>query len=114
VLHLQLSVLPSSDEETIILTASTAASKGVEGFSVYSATKAAIRSFSRTWTDLKQRKIRANTISPGPIDPSFLASDDSSYATGTFYCSSMDGTNLTDPDLVFQQPFKAADDSTVF
>ncbi|MFY9796119.1 MAG: SDR family oxidoreductase [Candidatus Nitrosopolaris sp.] len=41
----------------------------VEGLSVYSATKAAIRSFSRTWTvDLKQRKIRVNTISPGPID----------------------------------------------
>ena len=45
------------------------ASKGVEGLSVYSATKAAIRSFARTWTaDLKQRKIRVNTISPGPID----------------------------------------------
>jgi NAD(P)-dependent dehydrogenase (short-subunit alcohol dehydrogenase family) len=54
---------------SIILSASTAASKGVEGFSVYSATKAAIRSFARTWTvDLKQRKIRVNAISPGPID----------------------------------------------
>jgi NAD(P)-dependent dehydrogenase (short-subunit alcohol dehydrogenase family) len=54
---------------SIILTASTAASKGVEGFSVYNATKAAIRSFARTWTvDLKQRKIRVNAISPGPID----------------------------------------------
>jgi NAD(P)-dependent dehydrogenase (short-subunit alcohol dehydrogenase family) len=57
------------DGGSIILTASTAASKGVEGFSVYSATKAAIRSFSRSWTvDLKQRKIRVNAISPGPID----------------------------------------------
>jgi NAD(P)-dependent dehydrogenase (short-subunit alcohol dehydrogenase family) len=37
--------------------------------SVYSATKAAIRSFARTWTvDLKYRKIRVNAISPGPID----------------------------------------------
>ena len=54
---------------SIILTGSTAASKGGEGFSVYSATKAAIRSFARTWTvDLKQRKIRVNAISPGPID----------------------------------------------
>jgi NAD(P)-dependent dehydrogenase (short-subunit alcohol dehydrogenase family) len=57
------------DGGSVILTASTAASKGIEGFSVYSATKAAIRSFARSWTvDLKQRKIRVNAISPGPID----------------------------------------------
>jgi NAD(P)-dependent dehydrogenase (short-subunit alcohol dehydrogenase family) len=43
--------------------------KGLEAFSVYSATKAAIRSFARTWTtDLKARKIRVNAVSPGPID----------------------------------------------
>jgi len=56
---------------TIIGCSNTAASasKGLEGFSVYSGTKAAIRSFARTWTvDLKQRKIRVNTISPSPID----------------------------------------------
>ncbi|MFY9796157.1 MAG: SDR family oxidoreductase, partial [Candidatus Nitrosopolaris sp.] len=53
------------DGGSIILTASTAASKGTEAFSVYSATKAAIRSFARTWTvDLKQRRIRVNAISP--------------------------------------------------
>jgi NAD(P)-dependent dehydrogenase (short-subunit alcohol dehydrogenase family) len=110
------------DGGSIILNASVAASKGIEAISVYSATKAAIRSFARTWTaDLKQRKIRVNTISPGRIDTpifngvlneeqinqfnativanvplgrignpdevakaaSFLASDDSSYITGT-------------------------------
>jgi NAD(P)-dependent dehydrogenase (short-subunit alcohol dehydrogenase family) len=54
---------------SIILNASIAASKGVEASSVYNATKAAIRSFARTWTvELKQRKIRVNAISPGPID----------------------------------------------
>ena len=54
---------------SIILNASIAASKGVGGFSVYNATKAAVRSFARTWTvDLKQRRIRVNAISPGPID----------------------------------------------
>jgi NAD(P)-dependent dehydrogenase (short-subunit alcohol dehydrogenase family) len=54
---------------SIILTASTGASKGVEASSVYNATKAAIRSFARTRTvELKQRKIRVNAISPGPID----------------------------------------------
>jgi NAD(P)-dependent dehydrogenase (short-subunit alcohol dehydrogenase family) len=54
---------------SIILNASTAGSKGVQGFGVYSATTAAIRSFARSWTtDLKQRKIRVNAISPGRID----------------------------------------------
>jgi NAD(P)-dependent dehydrogenase (short-subunit alcohol dehydrogenase family) len=62
-----LPLLP--DGASIILMASTVASKGVENFSVYSATKAAIRSFARTWTaDLKARKIRVNAISPGPIE----------------------------------------------
>jgi NAD(P)-dependent dehydrogenase (short-subunit alcohol dehydrogenase family) len=57
------------DGGSIILTASTASSKGIEALSVYSATKAAVRSFARTWTiDLKARKIRVNAISPGPID----------------------------------------------
>jgi NAD(P)-dependent dehydrogenase (short-subunit alcohol dehydrogenase family) len=58
---------------SIILNASIAASKGVEASSVYSATKAAIRSFARTWTaELKHRKIRVNTISPGMIDTPIL------------------------------------------
>jgi NAD(P)-dependent dehydrogenase (short-subunit alcohol dehydrogenase family) len=57
------------DGGSIILNASIAASKGVEASSVYNATKAAIRSFARTWTvELKQRKIRVNAISPGMID----------------------------------------------
>ena len=57
------------DGGSIILNASIAASKGMEALSVYSATKAAVRSFARTWTvDLKARKIRVNAISPGPID----------------------------------------------
>ncbi|PYM59497.1 MAG: oxidoreductase, partial [Candidatus Rokuibacteriota bacterium] len=57
------------DGGSIILNASIVASKGMEAFSVYSATKAAVRSFARTWTvDLKSRGIRVNAISPGPID----------------------------------------------
>jgi NAD(P)-dependent dehydrogenase (short-subunit alcohol dehydrogenase family) len=57
------------DGASIILNASVAANKGMEGMSVYSATKAAVRSFARTWTsDLKGRKIRVNSLSPGPID----------------------------------------------
>jgi len=58
-----------ADGGSIILNASVAASSGVAGFSVYSASKAAVRSFARCWTsDLKQRKIRVNAISPGPIE----------------------------------------------
>lgn len=57
------------DGSSIILNASIAASKGIEAFSVYNASKAAVRSFARTWTvDLRHRKIRVNAISPGPID----------------------------------------------
>jgi len=57
------------DGGSIILNASIAGTKGMGALSVYSATKAAVRSFARTWTtDLKQRKIRVNAISPGPID----------------------------------------------
>jgi NAD(P)-dependent dehydrogenase (short-subunit alcohol dehydrogenase family) len=109
-----------SDGASIILNASTAASKApAPEWSVYSATKAAVRSFARTWTtDLKHRRIRVNAVSPGytstppwhsaegadqlmkNISTSvplgrfgtpdeiakavvFLASDDSSYITGT-------------------------------
>jgi NAD(P)-dependent dehydrogenase (short-subunit alcohol dehydrogenase family) len=57
------------DGASIILNASVVASKGLGANSVYSATKAAVRSFARTWTtDLKARRIRVNAVSPGPID----------------------------------------------
>jgi len=57
------------DGGSIILNASIVSIKGMPAFSVYSATKAAVRSFARSWTtDLKERKIRVNVISPGPIE----------------------------------------------
>ena len=57
------------DGSSIVLSASMAGSKGMPGFGVYAASKAAVRSFARSWTvDLKARKIRVNAISPGPID----------------------------------------------
>ncbi len=56
------------DGGSIMLNASIAGSKGFPMFSTYNATKAALRSFARTWTvELKDRKIRVNAISPGPI-----------------------------------------------
>ena len=63
------------DGGSIILTASVGGSKGFEGLSVYNATKAAVRSFARSWTlDLKHRKIRVNAISPGPIATPMVSS----------------------------------------
>jgi NAD(P)-dependent dehydrogenase (short-subunit alcohol dehydrogenase family) len=57
------------DGGSIILNASIVASKGFARWSVYSATKAAVRSFARSWTnDLKDRGIRVNALSPGYID----------------------------------------------
>jgi NAD(P)-dependent dehydrogenase (short-subunit alcohol dehydrogenase family) len=62
-----LALMP--DGGAIVLCASIVASKGLPANSVYSATKAAVRSFARTWTtDLKARRIRVNAISPGTID----------------------------------------------
>src|SRR5437870_12890232 len=62
-----LPLLP--DGASIILNASIVASKGLPANSVYSATKAAVRSFARTWTtDLQHRRIRVNAVSPGPIE----------------------------------------------
>jgi NAD(P)-dependent dehydrogenase (short-subunit alcohol dehydrogenase family) len=57
------------DGGSIIMTGSIASVKGFPGLSVYNASKAAVRSFARSWTmDLKARKIRVNVISPGTID----------------------------------------------
>jgi NAD(P)-dependent dehydrogenase (short-subunit alcohol dehydrogenase family) len=58
---------------SIVLNASIVSIKGFPAFSIYSATKAAVRSFARTWTtDLKDRGIRVNAVSPGPIDTPLL------------------------------------------
>src|SRR5256886_6746268 len=72
-----------ADGASIILNASIVASKGFAANSVYSASKAAIRSFARTWTmDLKDRRIRVNAMSPGPIDTPGLSDLLASSETG--------------------------------
>ena len=76
-----LPLLP--DGASIILNASIVGSKGFSANSVYSATKAAVRSFARTWTtDLKDRRIRVNAISPGSIDTPGLSDLLASSETG--------------------------------
>ena len=58
-----------NDGGSIILNGSVASVKGTAAFGVYAASKAALRSFVRTWTtDLKDRRIRSNVVSPGPIN----------------------------------------------
>ncbi|CAN5483700.1 SDR family oxidoreductase [soil metagenome] len=63
-------VLPLLNEgASIVLAGSTAASRGVPSFGAYAASKAAIRSLGRTWAaELVDRKIRVNTVVPGPVE----------------------------------------------
>ena len=76
-----LPLLP--DGASIILNSSVVGSKGLPINSVYSATKAAIRSFARTWTtDLKDRRIRVNAVSPGSSDTPGLSGLLGSSETG--------------------------------
>jgi NAD(P)-dependent dehydrogenase (short-subunit alcohol dehydrogenase family) len=106
------------DGGSIILNASVAGSKGVGGFSVYNASKSAVRSFARTWTvDLKQRKIRVNTISPGPIDtPIFdglLNTDEQVEQFRAGILSSVPMGRMGRPDEIAKAAaFLASDDSS--
>jgi NAD(P)-dependent dehydrogenase (short-subunit alcohol dehydrogenase family) len=76
-----LPLLP--DGASIILNAFIVGSKGLPTNSVYAATKAAVRSFTRTWTtDLKDRRIRVNAVSPGSIDTPGLSDLLASSAAG--------------------------------
>ena len=63
-----------SNGGSIILNGSTVWGKGIPGQSVYAATKAALRSFARTWAaELAERGIRVNVLSPGPTDTAMIA-----------------------------------------
>jgi NAD(P)-dependent dehydrogenase (short-subunit alcohol dehydrogenase family) len=105
------------DGGSIILAASINASKGFEAMSVYSATKAAIRSFARSWTvDLKHRKIRVNAISPGPIDTPMTRSmvkDESGEQLKNMFLSTMPLGRMGNPDEIAKAvSFLASDDSS--
>jgi NAD(P)-dependent dehydrogenase (short-subunit alcohol dehydrogenase family) len=106
------------DGGSIILNASVAGSKGLEAFSVYSATKAAVRSFARTWTtDLKARRIRVNVISPGPIDTPILnnlaATKEELGQLKTSLASAVPLGRMGQPDEIAKAAlFLASDDSS--
>ena len=103
---------------SIILNASIAASKGNAASSVYSATKAAVRSFARTWTmDLKERKIRVNALSPGPIKtPTYDRLEQSGPAGKQMLESIVNGVPMGrfgEPDEIARAAvFLASDDSS--
>ena len=111
-----LPLLP--DGASIILNASIVASKGLSSNSVYSATKAAVRSFARTWTtDLKHRRIRVNAVSPGPIDTPGLSELLASTETGQERKKMIPNTvplgRLGTPDEIAKAVvFLASDDSS--
>ena len=106
------------DGGSIILNASIVASKGFSSNSVYSATKAAVRSFARTWTtDLKDRGIRVNAVSPGSIDTPGLSDLLASAETGQerlkMISSSVPLGRLGTPDEIAKAVvFLASDDSS--
>jgi NAD(P)-dependent dehydrogenase (short-subunit alcohol dehydrogenase family) len=103
---------------SIILTASVGGSKGNPASSVYGASKAAVRSFARTWTvDLKQRKIRVNAISPGPIDTTIFNSaaqtEEQAEQTRTSLVASVPMGRMGSPDEIAKAAtFLASDDSS--
>jgi NAD(P)-dependent dehydrogenase (short-subunit alcohol dehydrogenase family) len=103
---------------SIILNASIVGSKGLASNSVYSATKAAIRSFARTWTtDLKNRHIRVNAVSPGTIDTpglgELLASSQVGEQRRKMISTSIPLGRLGTPDEIAKAVvFLASDDSS--
>jgi len=111
-----LPLLP--DGAAIILNASIVGSKGFASNSVYSATKAAVRSFARTWTsDLKDRHIRVNAVSPGATDTpglnELLGSSEAGQQRAKTIASTVPlGRRGTPDEIAKAVVFLASDDSS--
>jgi len=108
-----------ADGASVILTGSTAGSAGTAAFSVYSASKAAVRAFARSWIlDLKERGIRVNTISPGATrTPGLLdlAGDDAAQRQGLadYLAAQIPMGRLGEPEEIASAAlFLASDDSS--
>jgi NAD(P)-dependent dehydrogenase (short-subunit alcohol dehydrogenase family) len=104
-----------SEGASVILNGSVVGSKGFAARSVYSATKAAVRSFARTWTsDLKARRIRVNVVSPGATDTSGLRglTNQTSEALAAFYADRVPLGRMARPeDIANAVAFLASDDA---
>jgi len=106
------------DGGSIILTASIDSIKAAPGFSVYCATKAAIRSFARSWTlDLKARQIRVNAVSPGstntPLISNLRQTEEQRKQLLTSLAATIPLGRLGDPDEIAKAVvFLASDDSS--
>ncbi len=111
-----LPLLPNG--ASVILNSSVVGSKGLSMNSVYSATKAAIRSFARTWTtDLKDRRIRVNAVSPGSIETpglnDLLASGEAGEQRRKMISSSVPLGRFGTPDEIAKAVvFLASDDAS--
>jgi len=107
-----------SEGSSVILNASIVSIKGMAAFSVYSATKAAVRSFARSWTvDLKDQKIRVNVVSPGPIETPALdglaADEEQKQQIKTSLAEQVPMGRLGDPDEIAKAvSFLASDESS--
>ena len=107
-----------ADGGSIILNASIVSIKGTPALSVYSATKAALRSFARNWTlDLKDRKIRVNAVSPGPIDtPGLNSLGANAEQTAQFKAAMVSAVPMgrlgTSDEIAKAVSFLASDDSS--
>jgi NAD(P)-dependent dehydrogenase (short-subunit alcohol dehydrogenase family) len=101
-----------NDGGSIILNGSVASVKGTPAFGVYGATKAALRSFVRTWTsDLKDRHIRSNVVSPGPTDTPIV--DGQPEDAIARIVSTIPMGRMGDPDEIAKTAlFLASDDSS--
>jgi NAD(P)-dependent dehydrogenase (short-subunit alcohol dehydrogenase family) len=106
------------DGASVILTASTTSIKGTGAFSVYSATKAAVRNFARSWIlDLKDRRIRVNAVSPGLTETAGLndlfGGGEQADATKDYLVGQIPAGRIGRPDEIAKAVlFLASDDAS--
>jgi NAD(P)-dependent dehydrogenase (short-subunit alcohol dehydrogenase family) len=106
------------DGASVILTSSTTSVQGTANFSVYSASKAAVRNFARSWVlDLQPRRIRVNVVSPGPVRTPGLAGivpDEARQGLFDYLASQVPLQRLGEPEEVGKAVAFLASDAASF